>query len=107
MRVNFGEYHTVWRYQLAFFVKLIGIFSEGSLTPNLASSFNVATNPIKTLQPETQNNRVTSKTAPARLEGLDDDTDGSNALFKVFFFYVKVKKIILKVLCDLFFLKNL
>ena len=89
-------------------MKLIGIFSEGSLTPNLASSFNVATNPIKTLQPETQNNRVTSKTAPARLEGLDDDSDGSNALFKVFFIFLRqIEKNILKVLCDLFFHKNL
>ena len=93
MRENFSLFHTVTIPTCFFFVKLIGIFSEGSLTPNLASSFNVATNPIKTLQPETQNNRVTSKTAPARLEGLDDDTDGSNALFKVFllFFYVKGK----------------
>lgn len=50
------------------------------VSQNLASSFNTQ------LQVEA-NNRVTSKTAPARLEGVDDDVDDdhyeNNALFKV------------------------
>ena len=53
---------------------------SGGLSQNLASSFN--TNQQQLLQPEA-NNRVTSKTAPARLEGFDDENDDSNALFKV------------------------
>jgi hypothetical protein len=31
----------------------------------------------------TSHNRTTSKTAPARLEGFDDDEEEDNALFKV------------------------
>ena len=61
---------------------------SGGLSQNLASSFN--TNQQQLLQPEA-NNRVTSKTAPARLEGLDDENDESNALFKVFLNFSKNK----------------
>ena len=54
------------------------------LSQNLASSYN------NQLQIETQtNDRVTSKTAPARLEGFDDDSDQdeNSVLIKVFYFY--------------------
>ena len=61
---------------------------SGGLSQNLASSFN--TNQQQLLQPEA-NNRVTSKTAPARLEGFEDENDESNALFKVFFILSKNK----------------
>ena len=61
---------------------------SGGLSQNLASSFN--TNQQQFLQPEA-NNRVTSKTAPARLEGFEDENDESNALFKVFFIFSKNK----------------
>ena len=63
---------------------------SGGLSQNLASSFN--TNQQQFLQPEA-NNRVTSKTAPARLEGFDDENDESNALFKVFFLIFSKNKI--------------
>jgi hypothetical protein len=48
------------------------------LSQNLASSYN----PTQQILQQEANNRVTSKTAPARLEGFDDDDD-NNALFKV------------------------
>ncbi len=56
------------------------IYKGGGLgtSQNLASSYNNSNQ----LQP--QNNRVTSKTAPARLEGFEDEDDDDNALFKVF-----------------------
>ena len=81
---------------------------SGGLSQNLASSFN--TNQQQFLQPEA-NNRVTSKTAPARLEGFDDENDESNALFKVFFlFFQKIKYLFIpleKIFSTLFFLKCL
>ena len=52
------------------------------LSQNLASSF---VNPNQ-LQVETNNGRVTSKTAPARLEGFEDevDQDQNSVLIKVY-----------------------
>ena len=73
---------------------------SGGLSQNLASSFN--TNQQQLLQPEA-NNRVTSKTAPARLEGFDDENDESNALFKVFFPSKKIKYIPLEKISALYF----
>ena len=45
------------------------------------SSQNVVTSSVMTNG--TSHNRTTSKTAPARLEGFDDDEEEDNALFKV------------------------
>ena len=51
------------------------------LSQNLASSFN----PKQQLQVEKDNGRVTSKTAPARLEGFEDENgqDQNSVLIKV------------------------
>jgi hypothetical protein len=47
---------------------------------SIGLSTNVSTSIVSN---GTSHNRTTSKTAPARLEGFDDDEEEDNALFKV------------------------
>jgi len=62
-------------------VKTLLICKQGGNGNIGLSSQNVVTSSVMTNG--TSHNRTTSKTAPARLEGFDDDEEEDNALFKV------------------------
>lgn len=62
-------------------VKTLLICKQGGNGNIGLSTQNVVTSSVMTNG--TSHNRTTSKTAPARLEGFDDDEEEDNALFKV------------------------